>query len=70
VTSTFYPQPSGQANAHNIAAFTAAVLAGEESNASGIDGLHSMLLVEAMAGSAAERRTVEADYPPIEALDT
>lgn len=67
-TSAFYPQPSGQAHARNIAAFTAAVLAGEEPNASGLDGLHSMVLVEALGRSAAERRTVEVDYSPIEAL--
>jgi 1,5-anhydro-D-fructose reductase (1,5-anhydro-D-mannitol-forming) len=67
-TSEFYPQPSGQAHARNIEAFTAAVLADKEPNASGIDGLHSMVLTEAMARSAAERRTVEVDYSPIEAL--
>jgi 1,5-anhydro-D-fructose reductase (1,5-anhydro-D-mannitol-forming) len=67
-TSAFYPQPSGQAHARNVAAFTAAVLAGEEPNASGLDGLHSMVLVAALEKSAAERRTVEVDYSPIEAL--
>jgi 1,5-anhydro-D-fructose reductase (1,5-anhydro-D-mannitol-forming) len=66
--SSFYPQPSGQAHARNIEAFTAAVLAGEEPNASGIDGLHSMVFVEAIEKSATERRTVEVDYSPIEKL--
>jgi 1,5-anhydro-D-fructose reductase (1,5-anhydro-D-mannitol-forming) len=67
-TSTFYPQPSGEAHGRNVAAFTEAVLAGEEPNASGIDGLHSMVLVEAIAKSAAEGRTVKVDYSSIEEL--
>jgi predicted dehydrogenase len=67
-TSTFYPQPSGQAHANNVAAFTASLLAGEEPNAAGIDGLHSMILVEAIAKSASEKRSVALDYSSVEAL--
>jgi len=67
-TTTFYPQPSGQAHKRNLAAFTAALVAGEEPNASGIDGLHSMILTEAIAKSASEGRTVALDYSSVEAL--
>jgi predicted dehydrogenase len=61
-TATFYPQPSGEAHGRNIAAYSKAVLAGEQPNASGIDGLHSMLLTEAIEQSAKEKRTITIDY--------
>jgi 1,5-anhydro-D-fructose reductase (1,5-anhydro-D-mannitol-forming) len=58
-----YPSPG----AHRlcIAAFTAAVLNGEEPNASGIDGLRSMELCEAIARAVTERRTVTVEYSAI-----
>jgi 1,5-anhydro-D-fructose reductase (1,5-anhydro-D-mannitol-forming) len=55
-TSTAYPSPG--AHRRCIAAFTAAVLAGEEPNASGEDGVRSMQTTEAIATSSRERRVV------------
>jgi 1,5-anhydro-D-fructose reductase (1,5-anhydro-D-mannitol-forming) len=68
-TSTTYPQPSGEAHRRNLAAFTSAVLASEEPNASGVDGLHSMLLTDAITRSVAEKRVVKIDYTALNALD-
>lgn len=49
-----------------IAAYSSAVLAGEIPNASGLDGLHSMILCDAMARSAREGHRITLDYGPIE----
>ncbi len=55
-----YPAP----NAHRlaVAAFTSAILRGEEPNASGLDGLRSAQVCEAIERSARERRLVEVVY--------
>jgi len=59
-TTTAYPAPGAHQRA--IAAFTDAVLSDREPNASGLDGLRSMELCDAIARSAAERRIVRVDY--------
>jgi 1,5-anhydro-D-fructose reductase (1,5-anhydro-D-mannitol-forming) len=59
-TTTPYPAPGAHQRA--VAAFAEAVLTDREPNASGLDGLRSMELCDAIARSAAERRTVEVDY--------
>ena len=59
-TTTPYPAPG--AHRLSVAAFTKAVLAGEEPNASGMDGLRSMQLCDAIARSVAERRVVQVDH--------
>jgi len=59
-TITRYPAP--EAHRLSVAAFTSAVLAGEEPNASGLDGLRSAQVCEAIARSANERRLVEVVY--------
>jgi 1,5-anhydro-D-fructose reductase (1,5-anhydro-D-mannitol-forming) len=59
-TVTRYPAP--QAHRLSLAAFTHAVLAGEEPNASGVDGLRSAQVCEAIAISVRERRLVEVGY--------
>ena len=56
---TVTPYPSPGAHRRSVAAFTRAVLAGEEPNASGVDGLRSMELCDAIARSVAERRVVQ-----------
>lgn len=59
-TTTPYPAPGAHQRA--IAAFTDAVLADRQPDASGVDGLRSMELCDAIARSVAERRTVQVDY--------
>jgi 1,5-anhydro-D-fructose reductase (1,5-anhydro-D-mannitol-forming) len=58
-TVTEYPAPA--AHRALVATFTAAVLAGEEPNPNGIDGLRSVELCEAIARSVDERRTVSVE---------
>ena len=55
-----YPAP--EAHRLSLAAFTSAVLSGEEPNASGRDGLRSAQVCEAIERSARERRLVEVAY--------
>ena len=55
-TVTSYPAP--QSHRASVAAFTSAVLSGEEPSPSGIDGLRSVELCDAIARSVDERRTV------------
>jgi 1,5-anhydro-D-fructose reductase (1,5-anhydro-D-mannitol-forming) len=57
---TRYPAPD--AHRRSLAAFTRAVLAGDEPNASGVDGLRSAQVCEAIARSAIEHGMVEVDY--------
>jgi 1,5-anhydro-D-fructose reductase (1,5-anhydro-D-mannitol-forming) len=57
---TEYPNPG--AHRLSVAAFTRAVLDGSEPDASGLDGLRSMVLCDAIARSVRERRVVEVDY--------
>ncbi|MGI9647994.1 MAG: Gfo/Idh/MocA family protein, partial [Acidimicrobiia bacterium] len=59
-TVTAYPAP--EAHRLSLAAFTHAVLSGGRPNASGVDGLRSAQLCEAIGRSARERRLVEVDY--------
>ena len=59
-TTTPYPAPGAHQRA--IAAFTDAVLTDGEPSASGLDGLRSMELCDAIARSVTERRTVRVDY--------
>lgn len=59
-TATHYPAPD--AHRRCLAAFTDAVLARREPDPSGIDGLRSVQLCEAIGRSAVERRLVEVDY--------
>jgi len=56
------PFPSPGAHRRCLAAYTKAVLDGEEPNASGLDGLRSMELCDAIARSVRERRMVEVEY--------
>ena len=58
-STTPYPAPG--AHRLSLRAYTRAVLADETPNASGVDGLRSMRLCEAMARSVAERRVVEVE---------
>jgi 1,5-anhydro-D-fructose reductase (1,5-anhydro-D-mannitol-forming) len=59
-TFTRYPAP--EAHRLSLAAFTSAVLHGEEPNASGLDGLASAQICEAIARSAREGRLVRVVY--------
>ncbi len=59
-TVTSYPAP--EAHRLSLAAFTRAVLTGEEPDASGLDGLRSAQICEAIERSARERRLVEVVY--------
>jgi len=59
-TVTRYPAP--EAHRLAVAAFTHAVLVGEEPNASGLDGLRSAQICEAIGRSVQERRMVEVVY--------
>jgi predicted dehydrogenase len=59
-TVTRYPAP--EAHRLSMAAFTKAVLAGDEPNASGQDGLVSAQLCEAIGRSAREGRLVPVVY--------
>jgi 1,5-anhydro-D-fructose reductase (1,5-anhydro-D-mannitol-forming) len=59
---TVTPYLNEGAHQRSVAAFTRAVLAGETPNASGVDGLRSIELCDAIARSARERRTVGVDY--------
>ncbi|HSJ84983.1 MAG TPA: Gfo/Idh/MocA family oxidoreductase [Acidimicrobiia bacterium] len=59
-TFTRYPAP--EAHRLSLAAFTSAVLHGEEPNASGLDGLRSAQICEAIDRSAREGRLVEVAY--------
>jgi 1,5-anhydro-D-fructose reductase (1,5-anhydro-D-mannitol-forming) len=59
-TITRYPAP--EAHRLSLAAFTRAVLAGEEPNASGLDGLVSAQICEAIGRSAREGRLVPVVY--------
>jgi predicted dehydrogenase len=53
------PTPTTDGFARAIAAFQAAVVSGEEPSASGVDGLRSVELTDALRRSAREGRTVE-----------
>ena len=57
---TSYPAP--EAHRLSLAAFTNAVLSGEAPNASGLDGLRSAQVCEAIERSARERSLVEVAY--------
>lgn len=59
---TITPYPSPGAHRRSVAAFTKAVLTGQTPNASGLDGLRSMRLCDAIARSVTERRTVTVEY--------
>lgn len=59
-TVTDYPAP--EAHQRSVAAFTQAVLSGGEPDASGLDGLRSAQVCEAIGRSAKERRLVEVEY--------
>jgi len=59
-TITRYPAP--EAHRLSLAAFTCAVLRGEEPNASGLDGLRSAQVCEAISRSVTEHRLVEVVY--------
>jgi len=59
-TVTGYPAP--EAHRRSVAAFTHAVLRSSQPNASGLDGLRSAQLCEAISRSAKERRLVEVEY--------
>jgi 1,5-anhydro-D-fructose reductase (1,5-anhydro-D-mannitol-forming) len=59
--TTTYPEPD--AHRRCVAAFARAVLAGEQPDASGVDGLHSAVLCDAIARSVTERRRVEVPGP-------
>ena len=59
-TITRYQAP--EAHRLSLAAFTHAVLTGEQPNASGLDGLRSAQTCEAIIRSVQERRLVEVDY--------
>ena len=59
-TTTPYPAPG--AHQRSVAAFAKAVLSDQEPNASGLDGLRSMQLCDAIARSVTERRVVEVDH--------
>ena len=59
---TVTPYSNVGAHRRSVAAFARAVLAGETPNASGVDGLRSIQLCDAIARSVRERRTVEVDY--------
>ena len=59
-TVTHYPAP--QAHRGCLAAFTQAVLESREPDPSGLDGLRSVQLCDAIARSARERRSVGVDY--------
>lgn len=59
-TITRYPAP--EAHRLSLAAFTSAVLRGEEPNASGLDGLRSAQICEAIDRSAREGRLVQVAY--------
>ena len=59
--STTYPDPD--AHRRCVAAFTRSVLAGEEPDASGVDGLHSAVLCDAIARSITERRRIPVPGP-------
>lgn len=56
------PYPSPGAHRLSVAAFTRAVLDDHQPNASGLDGLRSMVLCEAIVQSAREGRAVKVDY--------
>lgn len=59
-TITRYPAP--EAHRLSLASFTSAVLKGEEPNASGLDGLRSAQICEAIERSAREGQLVEVAY--------
>ena len=59
-TTTPYPAPGAHQRA--VAAFAKAVLSDETPNASGLDGLRSMQLCDAIPRSVVERRVVEVDH--------
>ncbi len=59
-TVTDYRAPD--AHRLSVAAFTHAVLGGSQPNASGLDGLRSAQVCEAIGRSATERRFVEVEY--------
>lgn len=59
-TVTDYPAP--EAHRLSVAAFTRAVLSGSQPNASGLDGLRSAQVCEAIGRSAEERRLVKVEY--------
>ena len=59
-TITRYPAP--EAHRLSLSSFTNAVLTGKEPNASGLDGLRSAQVCEAIERSARERRLVEVTY--------
>jgi 1,5-anhydro-D-fructose reductase (1,5-anhydro-D-mannitol-forming) len=59
---TTMPYPAPGAHRRSVAAFTKAVLSDQEPNASGLDGLRSMQVCDAIARSVKERRLVEVDH--------
>jgi len=59
---TVTPYPAPEAHRLSLAAFTHAVLSDEEPNASGLDGLRSAQICEAIARSVRERRVVQVIY--------
>ncbi len=59
-TVTDYPAPEG--HRMSVTAFTRAILSDDEPNASGLDGLRSAQVCEAIGRSAKERRLVEVEY--------
>jgi predicted dehydrogenase len=59
-TRTAYPAP--EAHRLSLAAFTRAVLAGEKPDPSGLDGLRSAQICEAIGMSAREGRLVPVEY--------
>ncbi len=59
---TVTPYPAPEAHRLSVAAFTHAILQGKEPNASGLDGLRSAQICEAIGKSARERRLVEVVY--------
>lgn len=59
--ATTYPLPD--AHRRCVAAYTRSVLADEVPDASGLDGLHSAILCDAIARSVTERRRVEVPSP-------
>jgi 1,5-anhydro-D-fructose reductase (1,5-anhydro-D-mannitol-forming) len=56
------PAPTTDAFVRTVAAYELAIERGETPNASGVDGLRSVQLTDALARSAREKRTVIIDY--------
>ena len=60
-----YEQRSGLSHHRSLAAFARCVVDDEAPDPSGVDGLHSVLLCDAIAHSIRDRRVVEVDYTPL-----